>query len=231
MRLKLNCLGDNLTIIFLDSNILAKPVTRTLILTPITEGFSRRKAVWSRESERGGQKSLDRRLPDAIPLASFRKKFGFDVSNSGRINNRFSQSSESDRQILADCEQSNATFLITEDVDDFNDYDLALIDTSAVHPDLYLASTMTTDAYLATLQVLSRRKPLADTHAALGKNHPRLVKAMQPRFPEIEPYPPVDRPPKVSFTGTRCIRCSRELEDQESIAIGIGPVCRTILNS
>ncbi|GAB96855.1 hypothetical protein BJY21_003960 [Kineosphaera limosa] len=120
--------------VFLDANVLAKPVTRTLLMVGgPPSGF---RTVWSRAAEQEAHRHM---RPRAISPAAVRRRFGGVLGPTGAIAGRFSATGATDRQILADAEAASACFLVTEDVDDFAEPDLVEVGVSAVNPDLFLS--------------------------------------------------------------------------------------------
>jgi hypothetical protein len=115
-------------------------------------------------------------------------------------------------------------FIITEDVDDFGQSDLANIGISAVHYDLFLAERTTTFGYLAALRVISAGmknppRTIEDIHARLGRLHPRTVAAHATAV-DAAPDAPTHNPPAVMYRGNRCLRCLTAAN-----AVGASGVC------
>jgi hypothetical protein len=102
------------TIVFLDANILAKPVTRTLLMVGgMPSGFH---VLWSETAEREAARHLRLR---AVTPSDVRRRFEIPLGPTGDIAGRFASTKGNDRQILADADAARARFLVTEDVDDF----------------------------------------------------------------------------------------------------------------
>lgn len=100
--------------VFLDANVLAKPVTRTLLMAGgPPSGF---RTVWSGAAE---QEALRHMPSRAVSPAVVRRRFGGILGPIGDVGERFGDTAEADRQILADAEAAGAAFLVSEDVDDF----------------------------------------------------------------------------------------------------------------
>ncbi|MCL2849056.1 MAG: hypothetical protein FWE61_03285, partial [Micrococcales bacterium] len=119
--------------VFLDANILAKPVTRTLLIAggPASNFV----AVWSPTA----LDQADRHLgPGKTPVWHLVTRFGWAVGPTGDHADRYVGTDPADRQILADAVAAEAAFLVTEDVDDFAEIDLVTVGMSAVAPDLFL---------------------------------------------------------------------------------------------
>lgn len=187
--------------VFLDANVLAKPLTRTLLIIggPLS-GFA---TVWSERA----LVEADRHLgPGKTPVRHLVTRFGWDVGPTGEIAGRFSATDDSDRQLLADAEAADASFLVTEDVDDFDEADLVSVGISAANPDLFLSVRLTADAYreaLETIGATRQRPPSApeQIHAALGRNHPLLTARFDSLYPGVEVAERVQAEPQVVFRG------------------------------
>ena len=216
--------GD-VTFTFLDANVVAKPVTRTLLMV----GASRSGFVvgWSATAEAEAARHM---RPNATRPADVRRRYGGELTPMGDVAGRFEVTDAKDRQLLADAEAAGARFIVTEDVDDYGLDDLASVGISAVNPDLFLAMRLTREAYstviqrFVELQVNPPTMP-AQFHAAVAKNHPRLFAAHADLY-EVEPERGIHREPEVIFRGTRCLRCEQIVPDPATVIDGLGPECR-----
>jgi hypothetical protein len=149
------------TIVFLDANILAKPVTRTLLMVGgMPSGFH---VLWSETAEREAARHLRLR---AVTPSDVRRRFEIPLGPTGDIAGRFASTKGNDRQILADADAARARFLVTEDVDDFAEADLIGLGLSAVNPDLFLAERLTRDAYALVIDLFVERQVAPPTTAA-----------------------------------------------------------------
>lgn len=216
---------SDVTFVFLDANVVAKPVTRTLLMV----GASRSGFVvgWSVTAEAEADRHM---RPNATRPGDVRRRYGGELTPTGNVAGRFEATDAKDRQLLADAEAAGARFIVTEDVDDYGLDDLASVGISAVNPDLFLAERLTRAAYtfviqrFVELQVNPPTSP-AQFHAAIAKNHPRLFAAHADRY-EVEPERGIHGEPEVIFRGTRCLRCERIVADPAKIIDGLGPECR-----
>jgi hypothetical protein len=187
---------------FFDANILAKPFTRTILLAGSRAQDAQYRPRWSRRAEAEGQRALDRRFGSgAEPLASIRTKYGFELSATGTAPARFSRTQGSDRQILADAAQASATWLITEDVDDFDLADLASVGVQAIHYDLFAARYLSQTGYLAALEIMARDRSIVQIHAQVARRHPRLFARFADRFPGVEPARSTGGRPRFEIRG------------------------------
>ncbi len=216
---------SELTRVLLDANIIAKPVTRTLLVVGgMPSGF---RAFWSPAAEREAQIHMRSR---ALPPSRVRERFDIRLGPTGSGAEGFSGTKGADRQILADAAAAGARFLVTEDVDDYGLDDLGGVGISAVNPDLFLAARLTRDAYSTVIDLFVERQlnpptTAAQFHAAIAKNHPRLFAAHADLY-DIEPERGIHGEPEVVFRGTRCLRCERIVADPATIIDGLGPECR-----
>lgn len=213
------------TRIFLDANIIAKPVTRTLLMVGgAPSGF---RATWSLTAE---QEATAHIRPRAVAPALIRERFGLRLTPTGSDAERFIDTKGADRQILADAVAAGARFLITEDVDDYGQHDLASVGISAVNPDLFLAERLTRDAYATVIDLFVERQvnpPTATArfHAAIAKNHPRLFSTHADLY-QTDPDQSLHPQPAVIFRGPRCMRCEQIVVDADTIVAGLCSECR-----
>lgn len=169
-----------MTIVFLDANVLAKPVTRTVLMVGgVPSGF---KPVWSLAAEIEATAHM---RPRAISPALVREHLGLMLTPSGDRPERFAGTKGADQQILADAAAARARFLVTEDVDDDAQADLTSVGISAVNPDVFLAERLTRDAYATVIALFVERQVNPPTtpagfHAAIARQHPRLFAARRP---------------------------------------------------
>lgn len=191
---------DNAVRVFLDANVLAKPVTRTLLMAGgPPSGF---RSIWSRTAEREAVRHMPSR---AVSPAVVRRRFGGVLGPTGDVGGRFRATAKPDRQILADAEAANAVFLITEDVDDFAEPDLVSVGISAVNPDLFLAARLTRAAYAMMIDLFVQRQVApptthAEFHAAIARQHPLLFAAHADLY-DIAPRSQPHQPPTILFRG------------------------------
>lgn len=217
--------NDGLTRVFLDANIIVKPVTRTLLMVGgVPSGFH---ASWSMTAEQEATAHMRSR---AVEPALIRERFGFGLMPTGSDAERFLDTKGADGQILADAVAGKACFVITEDVDDYGQRDLSNVGISAVNPDLFLAERLTRDAYATVVDLFVERqvKPPATAarfHAAIAKNHPRLFSVHADLY-ETDPDQGVHHEPAVIFRGPRCVRCEQIVATTDTIVAGPCPECR-----
>ncbi len=169
-------------IVFLDANVLAKPVTRTLLM------FARNQSdyhiAWSQYVETEADRNL---RPLQRATQEVREIAGLDLTPPGVKAEQYSRTEPSDRQVLADAVAADASFIVTEDVDDFGVADLTATGIAAVNPDLFLAERTTRDGYAEAVTLISEsmtnppRTP-EELHAMLGRQHPLTLAAYRTVF-------------------------------------------------
>jgi hypothetical protein len=215
--------SDDLLVVFLDANVLAKPVTRTLVLRCAASGYTVR---WSRTAEEEADRHLTGRQ---LSIASLRALVEIPLSPTAAHPERFTGTSVHDRQILADADAAGATFMVTEDVDDFAELDLRTAGVTAVNPDLFLTARADRDVYRRALEVMvsgmanPSRTP-AELHAAIARQHPKLFQRHRDLF-EVEPQATGQRPPSTLYRGLTCLRCLNRQPLEVDLTNGLCPSC------
>lgn len=191
---------------FLDANVLAKPLTRTLLmLSGRASGYS---VTWSEYVEIEANRHL---RPRQRSVTDVRQLAGQELSEAGDLAGRFAATDAGDRQVLADAAAAGALFIVTEDADDFADDDLQEVGLAAVNPDLFLATRATGIGYLEALEFISglARDPRVtpeELHVRLGRAHPLTVQAHGACFASA-PMAASHNPPAVLYRGMLCLQC------------------------
>lgn len=216
--------SDEPLIVFLDANVLAKPVTRTLILRCAASGYT---VVWSVTAENEADRHRSERQ---LSVSDLRTTVGIGLSKLGRAPERFTGTSADDQQILADAEAAGTVFLVTEDVDDFAADDLRAAGVTAVNPDLFLAERVDEDVYRRALEVMvsGMRDPSrtpAELHSAIARQHPRLFRRHHDLF-DVAPRSTGHREPAVLYRGLTCLRCLTRHSHESDLVDGLGTECR-----
>jgi len=236
-------------LVFLDADVLAHPMTRSLLLLASrhrTSGFAIR---WSLAGEAEADRALEaqwehtlkksgdtaRRRP--VSVATLREnQTSSDWANQVIVAPAtdpdmasMTDTSPTDRHILAAAYGAGAEVVVSYNVRDFGRSDLEGLGMSVAHPDLFLAAMIPHQVYRVTLEELASmrsRDPKTPEaiHRGLGKTLPRLTRTMHSVFPDIVPDPPENIPAEV-FRGTRCLVCRKTLIDTESLSLGICPNC------
>jgi hypothetical protein len=219
--------------VFLDADVLASPMTRTLLIAVATEPGSPFTFRWCPSVEAEAERAL---RPGQSGVGGLRERFDWggsvlvpdaDEETIGRLRD----TSEADRHVLAAAWAAALRVVVSRDVHDFGRGDLEARGMSVAHPDLFLASLATVDLYRGAVELMaSRRSRRPNTpeelHAALGAGHPLVFKAMRGAYPGVEALPSTSEPPAEAFRGNRCLVCGKTLSDPESLAVGVGPDCR-----
>ncbi|MDR0592374.1 MAG: hypothetical protein LBG60_03765 [Bifidobacteriaceae bacterium] len=218
--------------VFLDADVLAAPVTRTVILVASQQDAPPFRVRWSGLAEAEADRHL---RPGQRLVSQMRERFDWGPEAlTGTACELALASLEDtdpkDRHVAAAAHAAGIGVIVTRNVRHFGRRDLAALSLSAVDPDWFLAVTLTSRVYTATLEdVCSARARDPRTpealHAALAREHPRLFDAMRPAFPGAEPARCGNRPPADLFRGVRCVACgSRDGETLEG-ATGVCAGC------
>lgn len=212
------------TPIFLDANVLARPITRTLLLIGADE--SGLAVTWSAYVETEANRHT---RGAALSVSDLRKRFDRVLGPTGDGPERFKATSAPDRQVLADADAARVSFLITADVDDFAEGDLAVLRLSAIHPDLFMALRFPRRAYLRALDLLvaNMKNPprtAAEMHGLIARQHPRLFSAHSDAY-EVRPADPVQAEPAVMVRGIRCVLCESVVDSPGDLRIGLCVDC------
>lgn len=212
--------------VFLDANVLVRPVTRTILMVGADHsGF---RVMWSRYAEAEAQRHMG---PRKLPLSDLRSRFEVAyLGPSGTYPDRFGATEVSDRQILADAVAADAAFVLTDDVDDFGEADLKEVGLSAVNPDLFVATRLTQRGYLDALGALvvgmtNPSRNVGEMHALIARQHPRLFAAHADLF-AVAPHEGEHNEPAVLFRGVCCLCCGTAHADPNSLQMGLGLCCR-----
>jgi hypothetical protein len=194
--------------VFLDADVLAAPVTRSLVLIASQQDDPPFQVRWSKTVE----DEADRHLrPAQRSVADIRTTFdrGTEVLVSAdRLPPELSDTDPKDQHVAAAAYAAGIGVIVTRNVRHFGTQDLVALSLSAVDPDRFLAANLTNDLYRATLEDICSartREPRTPVtlHAALGREHPRLFDTMKHLFLGVEPTSTGHHPPA---------RCSAECD-------------------
>jgi hypothetical protein len=211
-------------IVFLDANVLAKPVTRTLLI--YASNHSDYRITWSRYVEEEADRNLRSRQ---VATRVAREAARLDLSPAGQNADQFVATKGADRRVLADAVAAGAIFIVTEDVDDFGESDLIAAGVAAVNPDVFMAERTTREGYAEAVMLISQRlanppRTPAELHATIGRQHPRTLTAHIAAF-DADPLPATHAPPAVLYRGNRCLRC---LQRRKIATLGVCGECRAV---
>lgn len=201
------------TIVFLDANTLASPVTRSLLLAGCrADGIL---PTWSAHVEI----EADRHARGASSRTSVVRKdiLGMELSKSAKTTEGLTTASVEDRQVIADSIEARARFLITVDVDDFAVEDLMAHDMSAVNPDYFMAQRFSEHAYRQGVRILAEvaknpPRTESEVHQMLGRRHPMLTAKFTDIYESI-PVASDNDQPRVLFRGAICVKCEARITD------------------
>lgn len=208
------------SLIFLDANALASPITRTLLIAGARADGLR--WTWSRHVEVEADRHARGRAARTSVVRT--KILHTQLSPTAPSTTGLVTASPQDRQVMADAIRAGARFLITTDVDDFAFDDLAAHGMSAVNPDFFMASRFTEQAYVEGVELLAavQKNPArgaSEVHRMLGRRHPRLVTRFAGAY-ETTPVSADPDQPSTIFRGVICTRCESRLDDPASAQRG-----------
>lgn len=207
---------------YLDANVLVPSIVRSMLIIGAVE--SHFEVIWGRFSEVEAERH---QAPSATPISTLRHRFGWkicaDVEPAGMVDTDLK-----DRPHVSAAAAVGADVIITANIRDFGPSDLSEAELAAVHPDLFLAASMASDAYRTVLGALSagrRRFPVTPEeihHAEVDSRLPLLARQMDPSLGSTP-----GNLPRELYRGTRCIRCGADLSEADagSVRTGLGPEC------
>jgi len=217
---------------FIDADVLAAPMTRTiLILSSLLDG-SKFTPRWSPAVESEADLALRR---GQTPVAELRQRFdwGTDVlvpDATDEDTERLIDTAPNDRHVLSATSAAGIRVLVSRNVHDFGRSDLDKVGVCVANPDLFLSVMVNAAGYRQTLEIMAagRRLPPKtpeDLHAAICAVHPRLFAKMRDCYPHIRPNDLTHEPPTEVFRGSTCLLCGRSLGSQD-LTGGVCPRCR-----
>ena len=136
-----------------------------------------------------------------------------------------------DRPVLAAAAACGATFLLTANVRDFGDDDLARLGVSAVHPGLFAAHHLSLDTYRSILTSVGARRareprdPLSIHEQEIAVQLPNLFERYHDAFGPARTASS-HQPPAVPFRGRSCVRCTGTLTEPDGLRTGLCPTCK-----
>jgi predicted nucleic acid-binding protein len=193
--------------VFVDADVLAAPLTRTVLILAGTHPEAAFVPRWSLAVEAEANRHL---RPGQTLIDQVRERFdwGSDVivPTVTSAVARFATTSPKDRHVLATAARAGIAVIVSRNVSDFGQVDLEATQTAVVHPNSFLAKAVTPDIYLDVLTDLASartREPntAGSLHAALVAEHPCLHRATQSVFPGVEATLGRHKPPAEGFRG------------------------------
>jgi hypothetical protein len=225
--------------VFLGADVLAAPVTRSVVLMASQQDEPPFQVRWSRLVEAEADRHA---RPGQRLVAEIRERFDWgshaltDAAEERAVAG-LADTDPKDRHVAAAAHAAGIGVIVTRNVRHFGHRDLATLSLSAVDPDWFLAVTLTGRVYKATLEdICSARarhpRTPADLHAALAQAHPNLFETMRHVFPGVEPSPSDNRPARDLFRGVRCVGCAGQFgKAVEDAGGGVCAECRKPLRS
>jgi len=235
--------------VFIDADVLAHPVSRSLVLFASIHPDTPFTVRWSLAAEAEADKALAsqwehivkagrQRRSQPLSVAALRENpassdwaelvLVADATKADMV--MLADTSSTDRHILAAAHAAGCRVVVTQNVRDFGRADLEQFDMVVVCPDVFLSVMVNGAAYTFALESIAAgrsrepRTPVA-IHQALGRSHPHLVSAFANLFPDVAPTQAENQPAEV-FRGSRCLVCGKKLTDPESLRLGVGLECR-----
>lgn len=212
------------TLVYLDANVLVASSRRTFLI--MGAALSAYRFTWSPYAEAEALRHQDER---ATPISVLRERYGWKIVPDADMELR--DTDAKDQPILSAAARAGAHMVITENVTDFGEQDLARLGMSAVHPDLFCSVRLSASAYgqiLDTLAETRTRFPRTphDIHVhEVGEHMPMLAAAMSALFPH-PPIRPNQGQPKLTFRGTRCIACGKTITGLGGLQASLHADCR-----
>lgn len=195
-------------IAFVDANVLASPVPRTMLylLAPLSDY----RLVYSPLVEAEAQRH---QKPGHVPVAVLRERWDWTLVPDSDEDAALVDTDPKDLPVLASAIQSGAGFLVTGNVRHFGAHDLAAHGLSAVHPGLFLAHHCSAESYLEVLAAISAgrlrepRNPRSIHESEIAVQLPALFDARRNLF-DSAAADLVHEPPGIVFRGPRCVHCA-----------------------
>jgi len=235
--------------IFIDADVLAHPVSRSLILFTSLFPDTSFRACWSLAAEAEADAALATQWQRTVSAGGEGRSRPLEVAalRGNPASSDWAEqvlvvdatvedmatlvdTSQTDRHVLAAAGAAGCRVVVTQNVRDFGRTDLDRLGIVAVCPDVFLSVMVSGAAYRFALESIAAgrsREPNtpAAIHQALGRSHPHLVAEFADEFPGVVPDHAQNQPAEV-FRGSHCVVCGKDIHDPESMRSGIGPECR-----
>jgi hypothetical protein len=210
---------------FVDADVLASPVPRTLLY--LAQPLSDYELVYSPHVE---AEATRHQKAGHIPVAELRVRYDWKLVADAPPDPAMVDTDPKDRPVLAAAVAAGAVFVVTRNVRHFGATDLARLGISAVHPGLFLAHHTTSAVYREVLEAVAAnrhrepRDPRAIHNTEVASQLPALFDAHRDLFGPATPTT-VHAPPSVVFKGPRCVRCGMRAATS---ATGLCARCDTV---
>lgn len=195
--------------VFVDANVLASPVPRTMLylLAPLS-GY---RLVFSPLVEAEAQRH---QKAGHVRVATLRQRWDWTLVPDSDHTPPLVDTDPKDKPVLAAAIHARAAFVVTGNIRHFGVQDLEANRVSAVHPGLFLAHHATPDSYREVLEAISAgrtrepRDPLSIHEQEIAVHLPALFTTYRDLFGTPHPVN-THQPPATVFRGPRCVRCSQ----------------------
>ncbi|MDR2372717.1 MAG: PIN domain-containing protein [Bifidobacteriaceae bacterium] len=195
---------------FIDADVLAAPLTRTLLILCGTHPRGRFAPRWSLAVECEAERHL---RPGQTSLTRLRARFDWAdhvivAAADPASAMDFADTDADDRHVLAAAAQAGITVVVSRNVSDFGRTDLEARNMAVVHPDLFLTAVVDESVYREVLDQISlgrSREPRSagSIHSAIARQHPLFFDKMAAVFPDVEPDGTVHGPPGEMIRGAK----------------------------
>ncbi|MEU4386365.1 PIN domain-containing protein [Promicromonospora sp. NPDC023805] len=199
--------------VFVDANVLASPVPRTILY--LSQPLSDFQLVFSPWVEREAERH---QKAGHIPVSTLRQRFDWEFVPDADDFDGLVDTDPKDQPVLASAVEAKARYLVTANVRDFGEKDLAEHRMVAVHPGLFLAHHVSAQSYREVLEAVGEKRgreprdPLSIHQQEISVHLPALFDAYRDLFGHATPDTS-HGPPMLSFRGTRCVECYRVLRE------------------
>lgn len=210
---------------FVDANVLASPVPRTILyLSRPLSDFDLVFSPWV-EAEAERHQKLGH-----VPVSVLRQRYDWRFVADPDEPVELEDTDPKDQPVLAAAVEAGAHFVVTGNVKDFGDKDLARLGIVAVHPGLFLTHHITTETYREVLEMVGAsrgrepRDPLSIHEQEISVHLPSLFETHRDLFGPAVPDT-THEPPAVEIRGNRCVRCFGALIDERNPVAFLCPAC------
>ena len=185
--------------VLVDANVLASPVPRTILY--LSQPLSDFELVFSPWVEREAERH---QKAGHIPVSTLRQRFDWKFVPDADDFDGLVDTDPKDQPVLASAVEARAQFLVTANVRDFGEKDLAEHRVVAVHPGLFLAQHITAETYREVLEAVGEKRgreprdPLSIHEQEISVHLPALFAVHQDLFGPATPDV-THQPPAVSF--------------------------------
>ncbi len=198
---------------FVDANVLASPVPRTILY--LSRPLADYELVFSPWVEAEAERHQS---PGHVPVSVLRQRYDWRFAADPDEPAELEDTDAKDQPVLAAAVEAGAHYVVTANVTDFGEKDLARFAISAVHPGLFLKHHITAETYREVLEVVGAsrgrepRDPLSIHEQEISVHLSALFEAHRDLFGPATPDT-AHNPPAIEFRGSRCVRCHAVLDD------------------